>query len=275
MEHQEFNFRYKQYELFAQYWKTQNMRAAVVLVHGMGEHSTRYTDYVIPELLKNGIAVLTFDNFGHGKSSGKRGHCPGYEAIMELVDQMLAKAKALFENVPLFLYGHSMGGNVVINYTLRHKPQIVGTIATSPFLKLAFQPPGWKISIGKLLQRIAPSITLPTELEVEAISKDVSEVNKYKEDPLVHDRISPNFSFPVMEAGEWALSKAGELEAPMLLLHGTADRIIDHKATAEFNEKAGNASLKLYEGGYHELHNDEEKEKLLEDIVNWINVKLQ
>lgn len=270
MNYEEFFFNHSKVKLFAHYWKPATSKAVVLLLHGMGEHSSRYNQYVIPELLQNSIGVLAFDNFGHGKSEGKRGHNPGYEAIMEVMDIMITKAKTIFGDLPIFLYGHSMGGNLVINYTLRNRSEISGTIATSPFLKLAFQPPGWKLFIGKLLQRLAPSITLPMELDVNQLSKDQEEVNKYRNDPLVHDKISPNFSFPIMEAGEWAIKNANLLTTPMLLIHGTEDKIIDHKGTIAFSEKTEKASLVLLDGGYHELHNDSEKVLLLDKSVAWI-----
>ena len=262
MNHKEFSFSHLKIELFGQYWEPKRIRAIILLVHGMGEHSSRYMEFVIPQLIKSDLAVITFDNFGHGKSKGKRGHTPSYNAMLEVIDKMIEKGVHLFHDKPVILYGHSMGGNLVINYTLRYPHKINGTIATSPFLRLAFQPPKWKITLGKFLKKISPSVTLPTGIDITAISKDSDEVDKYKKDPLVHDRISPNFSFPVMDAGEWALNNAEKLEVPLFLAHGTADLIIDHKASIEFSEKTKNASLYLFKEGYHELHNDFEKEKI-------------
>lgn len=183
MTHQKFNFNLHNTQFFGQYWKTDQPKAVVILVHGMGEHSTRYADFLIPQLIKKDIAVLAFDHFGHGKTEGKRGHNPSYEAVLDSVSKMLNTSKELFGNMPTFLYGHSMGGNVVLNYGLRKKVYIKGIIATSPFLKLAFQPPKWKLSLGKMLQNIAPSITLGNELDANDISRDKNEVKKYVEDP--------------------------------------------------------------------------------------------
>jgi len=269
--HQTFFFNHSKTELFGQYWKPTKFKAVVMLVHGMGEHSSRYTSYVIPELVKNQIGVIAFDNFGHGKSKGIRGHNPGYETIMEVMDIIIKRATAIFESKPIFLYGHSMGGNLVINYTLRNRIKTNGIIATSPFLKLVFQPPQWKVILGKLLQKIMPTITLKTGLDITALSKDHHEINAYKNDPLVHDKISPNFSFPFMEAGIWALDNASLLKTPMLLTHGKKDSIIDYNGSLLFSNQTENASLELFEEGYHELHNDIEKKVMLKKIVNWID----
>ncbi|GAA4271856.1 alpha/beta hydrolase [Aquimarina gracilis] len=274
MQHREFFFEHSKQQLFGQYWVPNDCKAMVVLVHGMGEHSSRYADYVIPELLAKHIGVLTYDNFGHGKSNGKRGHCPGYESLLAVVDTMFVKAQALTKGVPLFIYGHSMGGNLVINYVLRNRPEIAGAVLTSPFLRLAFQPPAWKMTMGKLMQKIAPSVTLPSGLDVNAISRIPEEVEKYKNDPLVHDKVSPNFSFPIMEAGEWAIKNAATLDTPVLLLHGTDDQIIDYKGSQEFSENTNQAKLILVDGGYHELHKDLEKDKVIRTITKWILKKL-
>ncbi len=274
MQHQEFFFEHKKQQLFGQYWVPNDCKTMVLLVHGMGEHSSRYTDYVIPELLAKHFGVITYDNFGHGKSTGKRGHCPNYDALMEVMNGMFSKTKDLAKDLPVFLYGHSMGGNLVINYVLRNKPVIAGAILTSPFLRLAFQPPVWKITLGKFMQKIAPSVTLSSGLDVNTISRIPEEVEKYQNDPLVHDKVSPNFSFPIVEAGEWAIENASTLETPVLLLHGTDDQIIDYKGSQEFSENTNQAELVLLEGGYHELHKDLEKDKLLKIITKWMQNKL-
>ncbi|WP_299222751.1 alpha/beta hydrolase [uncultured Aquimarina sp.] len=270
MQHQEFFFDYKKYKLFGQYWLPKDCKAIILLVHGMGEHSSRYADYVIPEFLAKHIGVITYDNFGHGKSSGKRGHCPSYNDLMEVIDIVYIKANGIVSDLPVFLYGHSMGGNLVINYVLRSNHKIAGAILTSPFLRLAFQPPSWKMIMGKLFQKIAPSITLPSGLDVQAISRVTEEVEKYRNDPLVHDRVSPNFSLPIIEAGKWAIGMASKLETPVLLMHGTGDQITDYTASHEFAEKTDHIDFVSFDGGYHELHIDLEKEKLVSIITSWI-----
>ena len=128
-----FAFNLNNTEFFGQYWEPQNVEGVIVLAHGMGEHIGRFENSVVPELLKSGFAVLGFDQYGHGKTKGKRGHCPSYEALLETIDITINKAKSLFPNKDVFLYGHSMGGNLVINYSLRKKHNLKGVIASSPF----------------------------------------------------------------------------------------------------------------------------------------------
>ncbi|WP_440122779.1 lysophospholipase [Tenacibaculum sp. Ill] len=274
MTHHTFTFNFQKTEFFGQYWKPESLKAVVVIIHGMGEHSGRY-EHVAKKLTDNNFGVIAFDHFGHGKTTGKRGHNPGYNYVLESVTKLIDKAKEVFGDKPTFLYGHSMGGNTVINYTLRKEHLLKGIIATSPFLRLAFEPPAWKLSLGKIMQKIAPSITLGNELDANDISRDPVEVEKYSNDPLVHDKVSPNFSLSFIDAGEWAIKNASSLKTPMLLLHGTGDKIIDYKGTEAFANNASKTSIKLYEGGFHELQNDLCKEEMLQDVVNWLNTQLQ
>lgn len=274
MLYKEFDFSFHRTNFYGQYWKTDTVNAVILLVHGMGEHSSRYADFVVPQLLQNGFAVIAFDQFGHGKTSGKRGHNPGYAYLLESIRLVVQKAKELFKQAPLFLYGHSMGGNLVINYADQFPQHIEGVIATSPLLRLAFDPPQWKLTAGKIIGSLLPSFTMHSGLEIEAISRIQEEVEKYKSDPLIHDKISTNYSIAILEAGESMLENDLKLEAPVLLLHGTGDRITSYKASEELAKKNNMVTLKLFQGGYHELHNDLCREEFIQTIINWLLQKL-
>ena len=269
---EEFTFNLYNTEIYGKYYQPKNVKAVIVLVHGMGEHSKRYERFVIPFFNQNSIGVITYDQFGHGLTDGIRGHNPGFEAVLDCVDITIKKALDVFGEKPIFLYGHSMGGNVVINYTLRRKHKLKGIIATSPFLRLAFSPPGWKIFFGKILQKIMPSVTMGNELDVNAISRDKNEVEMYKNDPLVHDKVSPNYSIVFMETGKWAIQNAHKINIPMLLMHGKGDTLTSWEASEEFRDKANkNVELCLYKDAYHELHNELNKNEVLEKMITWIN----
>ncbi|AOW21566.1 alpha/beta hydrolase [Urechidicola croceus] len=271
MTHKEFHFKHKKTNFFGQYWKPRHPKSVVVLVHGMGEYSGRYANFFVPTLLKNNIAVISYDNFGHGKTEGKRGHNPNYQSLLSVISKVLNKKQEVYGNIPTYLYGHSMGGNLVLNYALTKQPNVNGIIATSPFLRLAFQPPKWKLIAGKILQKIAPFITLSNELNPKDISRDKLEVHKYEHDQLIHDQVSPNYSITIMRKGKWAIKNAHKLNYPTYILHGSDDRIIDYSASIEFANKTEKATLKIYEGGYHELHNDLCKKEVLQDVINWID----
>ena len=274
MKQQEFTFEAFNTTIYGRTLEPKIIKGVIVLVHGFGEHAGRYIENVVPMLLEAELAVVMYDNIGHGKSGGKRGHCPSYEALLEILDVTIKKARKFYPNLPLFLYGHSMGGNLVLNYALRKETKIKGVVATSPYLRLAFQPPKWKMILGKMLLKIWPSITMPSGLDPEGISRIPAEVKKYTSDPLVHDKVSPMYSFPIIQAGEWAITNALKLKIDTLLLHGTADQIIDYRGTEEFHRNANKTTLKLFEGGYHELHHDLCKGEMLGHVQNWLRQQL-
>lgn len=275
MKQEEFTIAVDGVAIYTRIWQPEVINHLIILVHGFGEHSGRYNGYVADRLMANGAAVLGFDNVGHGKSAGKKGYCKSYDQLLLILDAVIAEAKKRFPEQPVFLYSHSMGGNLALNYALLKKSGLSGIVASSPFLRLAFQPPSWKLALGKLLLKIVPTFTLPLDLDTSALSKNSDEVKAYEEDSWVHNRISPNFSFPVMEAGEWAIKNADKLEIPVLMMHGIQDQIIDSRGSIEFSEKSTCVDLQLFEDGYHELHNDMEKEEVLDTAVNWINALLK
>ena len=273
MTHKEFNFTFHNEQFFGQSWTADETKAVVVIVHGMGEHSSRYHD--IAQLLNdNHYSVVAFDHFGHGKTTGKRGHNPNFEAVLESVKIVIEKAKKQFPKKPVFLYGQSMGGNVVLNYALRRKTKLQGVIATSPFLRLGFKAPAIKLFFGKIIQKIAPSLTLPNELVVDHLSRIPEEVQKYIDDPLVHDKISPNYSLVFFETGEWAIQNAHKTKTPICVFHGDADQITSHNGSKEFVQNSKSGTFKSYKGGYHELHNDTCRDKMLADVINWLDAQL-
>lgn len=271
-----FEFQIANHTLQGQSYEVSHAKGVVVIVHGMGEYSKRYERTVIPTLIKDDYAVFSYDQFGHGASDGKKGDNPGFEYLLDALEKVLEKAQGTYPTLPVFLYGHSMGGNVVINYTLRREHHLKGAIATSPFLQLAFDPPKWKLSIGNILDRIFPSLTMPNDLELDALSKDQEEIEAYEKDPMVHDKVSTIYSLRLMETGTWAVEHASSLDIPMLIIHGTSDRITSHKASKSFAANSnGMAVFVPVEGGYHELHHDLEKNRLFEKIREWLNEQIQ
>lgn len=273
MNHQTFNWTQNQTELFGQYWQIDQAKGIVAIVHGMGEHSGRYADFVVPQLNQAGYSVIAFDQFGHGQTKGKRGHCPSYEAVLDSVENLLKKSdEFLSTDLPVFLYGHSMGGNVVSNFLIKRNSKIKGAVISSPMLKLAFDPPAWKMIAGKFMRNIYPAFQEVTGLDATAISRNPRAVEKYINDPLVHDKITVNFSLPFFEAGDYAIAHAAKIKVPAIVIHGTADKLTDYKGSEAFAKNAGaQVELKLYQGGYHELHNDLVQEEVLGDVITWLN----
>lgn len=261
-------------ELFARDWRPlAEPRAVICLVHGLGEHSGRYSR-VAGFLNGTGCALLALDLRGHGRSEGKRGHTPDVEALMDDISNLLMEAEKRYPGSPRFLYGHSMGGNLVINFALRRNSRLRGVIASAPLLRTAFDPPRWKLIIVKIMRSLWPSFSTSNELEVNWLSRDQAVVQAYRDDPLVHDRVTATF-LDIREAGVWAVEHAGELSLPLLLMHGDADRITSLRASREFAAGAGDGcTLKIWNGLYHEIHSEPEREDVLSCLARWLNSKL-
>jgi alpha-beta hydrolase superfamily lysophospholipase len=261
-------------ELSALGWKPENPKAVVVLIHGHGEHIRRY-QHVADAFTQAGYALQAFDLRGHGQSEGQRGHTPGYDSLMADIADFIGDAQKRYPGLPVFLYGHSMGGNQVINYALRSPAELKGVIATGPWLKLAFDPPWVQVTMAKLLNNIAPSISLASGLSQSALSRDLDVVKKYASDPLVHDKISVRLYTAMYGNGFWALENAAQLKLPMLLMHGSADKLTSALASKEFARKAGKqVTLRIWEGFFHEIHNEPEKVEVIQTMVDWLNQNL-
>ena len=258
-------------EMFARGWTPPGKpKAIITLIHGHGEHTGRYA-HVGSALAENGYALLGFDLRGNGKSGGKRGHTPSYSALLDDISAFLRQMEVKYPGLPRFLYGHSLGGNLVLNYTLRNKPKLHGVIATGPWLKLAFNPPAPKVMLGKLMNNLAPGFTQASGLETRALSHDDAVVSAYENDPLVHDKISARLFISIYESGLWALEHAAEFPIPLLLMHGSADRVTSCEASKEFAEKAGSkATFKMWDGLFHEIHNEPEKAKVIQVMLDWL-----
>ncbi|MBI1856181.1 MAG: lysophospholipase [Chloroflexi bacterium] len=249
-------------------------KAVVCLLHGHGEHVGRYA-HVGEAFSKAGYVLVGYDERGHGKTGGPRGHTPSYDAMMDDVADFLALMEKRYPGLPRFLYGHSMGGNQVINFALRHKPALAGVIATDPWLKLAFDPPAIKVTLGRMMNSIYPAFTQASELETAALSRDPEIVRAYEKDPLVHDKMSARLFVGMYESGLWALDHAAEFPLPLLLMHGTGDRLISSQASREFAERAGrNAAFRAWDGFYHEIHNEPEKAEVLKSMTVWMDERL-
>jgi alpha-beta hydrolase superfamily lysophospholipase len=251
----------------------EKMRAVIIFVHGLGEHLHRYSDW-FGSLAKEGIGFTGVDLPGHGLSDGKRGHINSFAVTDEMIDIIHDSVKKTFPGIPVFFYGHSLGGGIVLDYIIRRKPGIRGAIITSPWLRLSFQPGKAKLLLASITKNILPGLIQPSGLVVEHISHDEEVVRKYKTDPLVHDRISVALFDSAMKAGKHTLEHASELKTPLLLMHGTDDRICSPEGSRLFASASELVELKMWEGGFHELHNEFFKKDVFTSIIGWVNKKI-
>jgi acylglycerol lipase len=263
-------------EIYSQSWEadTAPTRAAICLVHGLGEHCGRYI-HLAEHLTSHGFAMVAFDLRGHGKSAGIRGHVASSEEFLVEIDRLLLEASRRYPDKPRFLYGHSLGGLLVLYYALKRKPDLAGVIASGAGLRSSLEKQALKIALIKTLASIAPERLTATGLNAEHLSRDPEVVRDYKADPLVHDRASFSLAKGSLQLIPWTFQHAAEFSLPLLLMHGTEDQITYPAGSQEFAELVKcDCTLKLWEGLYHETHNEPEKEEVMNFVVGWLESKI-
>lgn len=251
----------------------ENIRGVILLVHGLGEHIQRY-NHLADEFNRADLGFAGVDLPGHGRSDGSRGHIKSYGIIYEMIDILLNESRKTFPGIPVFLYGHSLGGGIVLSYLLRKEPRIKGAIVTSPWLRLTFQPEKFKVLLAAMMKNFFPGLVQPSGLNVSHISHDKEVVEQYIKDPLVHGKISLSLFSGALDAASYSLANASELKTPLLLMHGSEDMICSPEGSREFASKAPSTELKIWEEGYHELHNEPFRDDVIRYIIGWID-KLQ
>ncbi len=261
-------------QLYTADWNMPNPKAVICLIHGFGEHINRY-HHVADFYNKNGFAVVGMDSRGHGKSDGKRGHTPQYEAYMNDIEGFIDDAKSRYKNIPVFLYGHSMGGNLVLNFILKRQTVLAGAIVTGPWIKLAFEPKAIMITLGKIMRSIYPTMTQGSGLVASSISSDPSVVEAYVNDPLVHSSITASAGMAMTEAAAWLNEYSGDVPLPLLIMHGTVDKLTSQPASEAFFKRVkGDVKYKKWEGMYHEIHNEPNKMEVFNYTLGWLDSKI-
>jgi len=262
-------------KLYGKVWQgNPSPNAVVILIHGFGEHCSRYTTYF--ELFKEeSIAFVSMDQIGHGRSEGKRGVIQSYKQLLDDVDLLIDKTEALFPDTPKFLYGHSMGGNIAFNYLLQRSFPFKGAIISSPWLQLVNEPKKAKKVIINILKHLCPNLTVKSGLNTKYISTQDKEVINYNDDSHNHGRISFRLLSAISQHGLWVMNNTNQLKVPTLLLHGNKDHVTSHHASKKVAQKRPDLIKYIeFDGMYHEIHNDKARGALANACINWINLEL-
>ncbi|WP_017732581.1 alpha/beta hydrolase [Nafulsella turpanensis] len=264
--------------LFGLGWEPVNVpvKTVIVLVHGLGEHTGRYKE-LARFFTSRGCALYGCDLRGHGRSPGKRGHAL-YPQLLNDLSELIQYAERQHPGLPLILYGHSMGGNIAANFVL-DRPEVQkalkAVVLSSPWLRLNIPVSPVVVQLSRLMQKVYPSFTQKNKINAEWLSKDPLEVKAYQEDPLVHPYISVSLFYQVHEHGMGAVRKAKKLSLPLLVMHGSEDRITSCEASRRLAEKAPHAQWKLWKGVRHEPHHELEKREVMQFVWEWMEELLQ
>lgn len=253
----------------------ENPNHAVVLIHGIGEHAGRFAR-VADCFNKKGIAVVSMDLRGHGRTEGKRGHCAPRAEVLKDIDALIEYAQKKYPGVPLVMYGHSMGGNITLDYRGRgcHNDIPCAYIISAPWIRLVRPVTGALFQTVKLMSKLAPSLTISQAFPEEQLG-NVEYVRPYNDDPLVHSKISMLCAYEGFTIGE-SLEKGTNEDngraknTPCLLMHGTDDLICDIEGSRCFakHQNPGCFTMVEWPGYYHEIHNGGPDGRTGEEVIN-------
>ncbi len=277
MKHSEGTFQgVRDLKIYHQAWLPEGKpRAALLIVHGLGEHSGRYTN-VVNHFVPSGFALYGIDHIGHGKSDGEREMLARFEDFTEplaVYQKMIAEAHP---GLPLFIYGHSMGGLITAFYLLDHQKEFTGAILSAPAVRVPQNISAFTVTLGKIFSTIAPKMGL-IQLDAAGISRDEAVVKAYNNDPLVfHGKTTARLSAEMLRAMMRVTAEVEKITLPLFILQGSADYLVDPDGAKMVYEKAASVdkTLKLYDGLFHEVHNEPEREVMFNDLENWINAHI-
>lgn len=265
------------FEIFWQTWQPQgDVQRVLVLQHGIGEHSGRYQS-LIKTLTESSIAVYALEARGHGRTQGIRGHVNNFAVYRQDLAEFIAMVRYQHEQAPVFLLGHSLGGAIALAYALHQDDQkhLRGLILSSPAIEIPLNfSTRIKKQMASLLVGIAPSLTMPTNINLRYLSHNPAVGIDYQRDPLTHGQISVALGHALFQLSKYFYAHAPYLRVPTYIFHGTGDKITSPEGSKKLYHllRQSDKTLKLYDGLYHEtLHEKEpDQSRVLHDLKQWI-----
>ena len=262
------------FEIFHRSWCADTpsaVRGVVILVHGLSEHSGRYA-HVAQQLVDHGWLVHAFDHVGHGRSSGPRQRIQQWEDLSVTLAAFRAWVSAQHPELPLVMVGHSMGGLLAANDAADHPDACAAVILSAPAVKVSDHISVWTIRIGRVLSALAPDVGV-LSLNPAWISRDTGVVSDYVADPLVyHGKTPARLAAALLRAMQDLPAKLHRIHAPILVLQGTQDRLVDPGGADLLMQHVGSADkeARLLEGLYHEAFNEPERDQVLGGLCDWL-----
>ncbi|MDH6195812.1 alpha-beta hydrolase superfamily lysophospholipase [Mycobacterium frederiksbergense] len=250
-------------------------RGVVVLSHGLGEHAGRY-HHVARRFGESGLIVYALDHRGHGRSGGKRVYLRDMSEYVGDFHTLVGIAAAEQPRLPRIVLGHSMGGAIVFSYGVEYPDEYTAMVLSGPAVAAQASVSAFMAVVAKALGKIAPGLPVQT-LDADAVSRDPEVVAAYKADPLVwHGKVPAGIARALVIVGQTMPQRASALSAPLLVVHGEQDRLIQVAGSCRLVECVGtqDVHLKVYPGLYHEVFNEPEKAVVLDDVTSWIETHL-
>jgi acylglycerol lipase len=261
-------------EIHWQAWLPADVPRAIVLIaHGGAEHGGRYA-WTAGQLTAHGYAAYAIDHRGHGRSGGPRAYVDRIDNAVADLHALAALAGERHPGLPAFLLGHSMGGLIALAYALRHQDELAGLVLSAPLARLEVNPAA-RIG-GRLLSAVAPRLPV-YKIDGTTVSRDPEVVRAYDADPLNHRGM-----LPARTVGEIAATvdanaaRLPELRLPLLVVYGTGDRLVDPRGSALVDERSSSedSTLIAYDGLYHEVLNEPERDRVIADVTSWLDARV-
>jgi acylglycerol lipase len=261
-------------EIYWQAWLPEGEpRAVVVLAHGASEHGGRYA-WTGEQLNARGYAVYAIDHRGHGRSAGGRAVIDRMSNAVEDLHTLVERARGAHPERPLVLLGHSMGGCVALAYTIEHEDALDALVLSGPLAVLEAASPVQRVA-GRVLSAIAPSLGV-VAIDSTAVSRDPAVVADYDSDPLnYHGKLPARTVAELSGAIEGFAEAVTRFRLPLLVMHGTADRLVPIAGGEMVAERAGSEdkTFKRYDGLFHEILNEPERQQVLDDMADWLDAR--
>lgn len=262
--------------LFYQHWVPDSPKAVLVLSHGLGDHSGRYGPFT-RYFVERGFAVALHDHRGHGRSEGTRAHADQFQDFLQDLAQFVQMTKERFPGLPLFLVGHSFGGQVALNFVVRYAKGLRGIILCSPNVMLKLPVPNWKKKIADWAKDSMGRMRLSHRIDARMLSHDPDVVAAYENDSLVFTHVTARLGALIMHNLDIIMALASRIHLPALFLQARDDAICDPEGTRAFFQRVPIAKkqLKVYDGMYHELFNETNRDQVFADTEAWLNEQLK
>lgn len=262
-------------QIYAVEWPVAKARAVMGIIHGVGEHCRRY-DEMAEWYNRQGIAVLGYDRQGYGRSEGRKGYAENYKEYVDEIAHLLIECEHRYPDLPVFLYGHSMGGHLLLRYLIRRHPNISAAVVSAPHIRLAFTPNPLLVGLGKVMRSIYPTFTQDNQLDTALLSRTPAIKPAYDADPLVHAKLTSRTGIDILENADELNRYADGLNLPTLLMHGESDGITSHNGSLDFAERnSADLTFKTWPGLYHELHNEPEREEVFNYVLAWLEGRME
>ena len=259
--------------LYYRAWEKPKATCGLVIVHGLAEHGGRYYDFGM-RMAAGGVNTYCFDLRGHGASEGRRGHANRFDLLLQDLDRFRREVEGITHGqLPLFLLGHSMGGLIALRYLEEFDVAFRGAVLTSPWLATGVDIPRWKVLAAGTLNKLLPSLPIDAGIDPDYLSHDPLVVTQYRDDALVHGKITPRLFAEASAAMGQVFHRSDRIRVPLLFLLAGDDRIVDTRRSEAFARSLSvqDVTIRVLPNYYHEVLNDFDRAVALREVRDWIN----